>query len=69
MHAAFIAMRAHARTVRDDAFGFFFFFFTVAAAAANQLIATNQPHRHVCVGHGCGDRGHGRYVLCERPIL
>jgi hypothetical protein len=35
MHAAFIAMRAHARTVRDDAFGFFFFFFTVAAAAAN----------------------------------
>jgi hypothetical protein len=34
MHAAFIAMRAHARTVRDDAFGFFFFFFTVAAAAA-----------------------------------
>jgi hypothetical protein len=45
MHAAFIAMRAHARTVRDDAFGFFFFFFffffTVAAAAANQSINYN----------------------------
>ena len=45
MHAAFIAMRAHARTVRDDAFGFFFFFFffAVAAAAANQLINCLQP--------------------------